>query len=505
MAALSPGRPDHEPPPDEPPALQETSPSENLDERLHTRRAQVMRLRRELLVGDLVATVALATVSEHGGRAIVAAASFALLVTVTLVVGTADSPRSMIALRPVLRSALLMGGLGAAGSALLGSAAVGRELLLGAAWGAVALAGVRLLVRLPGSGERYGLGRRVRLLVGEPSALESRPTRRHNPLRGPEEIVVVTRAERPLVEATTGKVLRADSAGDDQRRVRDETRVLSGVVARVVGTALDAGAERVTVVPSPTWGRRQLQELSWTLEGTGIDMVIATALDGIAPHRAEVTQQDGRLVIKVGSASPRGSRAVAKSVVDRCVAAVLIVLLLPLLLGIGMAIRLDSAGPAIFRQTRVRAGSRTFTMYKFRTMRMHAEQELSALRARSLHDGPLFKMEKDPRVTRLGHLLRRTSLDELPQLLNVVKGEMSLVGPRPALPVEVATYDFVARRRLAVKPGMTGLWQVSGRSLLNWDESIGYDLDYVDNWSPLADASIAVRTVRAVIRKNGAF
>jgi lipopolysaccharide/colanic/teichoic acid biosynthesis glycosyltransferase len=177
------------------------------------------------------------------------------------------------------------------------------------------------------------------------------------------------------------------------------------------------------------------------------------------------------------------------------------------LLLIAMAVRLDSKGPAIFSQTRVREGGATFTMYKFRTMSINAEEQLSELQELNVHAStdPLFKVVDDPRITRVGNLLRMTSLDELPQLINVVKGEMSLIGPRPALPVEVELYDFVARRRLAVKPGMTGLWQVSGRSRLTWDESIGFDLEYVDNWSPITDAAIAVKTVRAVVTKDGAI
>jgi lipopolysaccharide/colanic/teichoic acid biosynthesis glycosyltransferase len=146
-------------------------------------------------------------------------------------------------------------------------------------------------------------------------------------------------------------------------------------------------------------------------------------------------------------------------------------------------------------------------MYKFRTMNVDAERQLTGLQELNLHgsDRPLFKMEADPRITRAGHVLRKTSLDELPQLVNVLRGQMSLIGPRPALPLEVEMYDYVARRRLAVKPGMTGLWQVSGRSRLSWDESIGFDLDYVDNWSPGKDASIVVRTLRAVVSADGAF
>ena len=212
-------------------------------------------------------------------------------------------------------------------------------------------------------------------------------------------------------------------------------------------------------------------------------------------------------MIKVGSASPRGMEALGKSVIDRLGAAALLLVSSPLLLAIAAAVRLESKGPAIFRQIRIREGGGTFTMYKFRTMSMDAEQLLSGLQELNMHgsDRPLFKMEEDPRITRVGRVLRKTSLDELPQLVNVLRGQMSLIGPRPALPLEVEMYDYVARRRLAVKPGMTGLWQVSGRSKLSWDESIGFDLDYVDNWSPGADAAIAMRTFRAVITKDGAF
>jgi len=146
-------------------------------------------------------------------------------------------------------------------------------------------------------------------------------------------------------------------------------------------------------------------------------------------------------------------------------------------------------------------------MYKFRTMICDAEEQLHTLLEDNEHgaDGILFKMKHDPRITRLGRLLRRTSLDELPQLINVVTGHMSLIGPRPALPSEVARYDSRAQRRLAVKPGMTGLWQVSGRSRLSWEDSLRYDLDYVDNWSPGRDTQIALKTVKAVLDTDGAY
>ncbi len=160
-----------------------------------------------------------------------------------------------------------------------------------------------------------------------------------------------------------------------------------------------------------------------------------------------------------------------------------------------VAVRCDSSDPGIFRQVRAGKQGRPFTMFKLRTMSVDAEERQAELLDRNEGAGLLFKMAADPRVTRIGQLLRRTSLDELPQLLNVVLGQMSLIGPRPALPSEVDQYDDWIRRRLSVKPGMTGLWQVSGRSRLLWNETVRLDLDYVDNWTLSRDLAIAARTV----------
>ena len=183
----------------------------------------------------------------------------------------------------------------------------------------------------------------------------------------------------------------------------------------------------------------------------------------------------------------------------------MLLLLLPLLIGIAIAIRLDSAGPAIFRQRRVGRDGRTFVMWKFRTMSTDAGAVRETLSDQNDCDGVIFKMRADPRVTRLGRVLRRYSLDELPQLVNVLRGHMSLVGPRPALPQEVSRYTVDPSRRLVVKPGVTGLWQVSGRSDLSWDESVRLDLRYVDNWSLALDVSIVLRTLGAVLGHRGAY
>ena len=196
---------------------------------------------------------------------------------------------------------------------------------------------------------------------------------------------------------------------------------------------------------------------------------------------------------------------ILKTAFDRFGGAFLLLLAAPFMLAVALVIRATSAGPVLFRQTRIGVDGHEFQMLKFRSMVTDAEQRKPALAPQDEGNGMLFKMRRDPRVTRVGAVLRRFSLDELPQLLNVVAGDMSLVGPRPPLPEEVAAYSGDANRRLRVRPGMTGLWQISGRSDLSWEESLRLDLRYVDNWSLALDLSILWRTGRAVLRGDGAY
>ncbi|WP_032797244.1 sugar transferase, partial [Streptomyces sp. HCCB10043] len=200
-----------------------------------------------------------------------------------------------------------------------------------------------------------------------------------------------------------------------------------------------------------------------------------------------------------------GPQAVVKNVLDRAGALFGLLALAPLLLAVALSVRLSSRGPVFHRQVRQGQHNRPFTMWKFRTMVADAEQLKAQLAVVNEVDGPLFKMRSDPRVTPVGRMLRRTSIDELPQLLNVLLGHMSLVGPRPPLPEEASRYDEREHRRLAVKPGLTGLWQVSGRSDLSWQETVSLDLWYVDNWSVAADMGLLARTVRAVTDGRGAY
>jgi exopolysaccharide biosynthesis polyprenyl glycosylphosphotransferase len=266
-----------------------------------------------------------------------------------------------------------------------------------------------------------------------------------------------------------------------------------------------AGVEVVAVGAAPGWTGRRLHELAWALEGTELDLVVDPGLMEIAGPRLHMAPVDGLPMIRLTQPTFRGAGWVWKSLVDRVVAAAALVVLAPALLLVAAAIVLDDRGPVFFRQERVgRDGSR-FSMVKFRSMVVDAEARRAHLVAVDEGSGPLFKMRRDPRVTRVGALLRRTSLDELPQLFNVVAGSMSLVGPRPPLPAEVAQYADDARRRLLVRPGMTGLWQVSGRSDLSWEETVRLDLRYVENWSPGLDIHILARTVAAVVTGRGAY
>lgn len=200
--------------------------------------------------------------------------------------------------------------------------------------------------------------------------------------------------------------------------------------------------------------------------------------------------------------SMRGASRAVKVVVERALALVLLVLAAPVLGVLVALVRADSPGPAVFRQVRIGRDGQPFTMLKLRTM---ALAPMALPEAVNDADGCLFKLREDPRVTRVGACLRRLSLDELPQLVNVVRGEMALVGPRPPLPEEVERYDDDARRRLVVTPGLTGLWQVSGRSDLSWADTVRLDVRYVDNWSLGLDARILALTVRAVLGRRGAY
>jgi exopolysaccharide biosynthesis polyprenyl glycosylphosphotransferase len=210
-------------------------------------------------------------------------------------------------------------------------------------------------------------------------------------------------------------------------------------------------------------------------------------------------------LLRVSAPVFTGVRRLIKEIIDRVAATLLLIALLPVLLVFGAMIKLTSRGPVCYPQQRIGKDGKPFTMVKFRTMVVGSDARQVRLKLTNDGSGPLFKMRTDPRVTKVGSFLRRYSADELPQLWNVVSGTMSLVGPRPPLPEETMTYGPDVRRRLLVKPGMTGLWQVSGRSDLSWEESVRLDLRYVEDWSLAMDALILWKTIRAVFTGDGAY
>jgi exopolysaccharide biosynthesis polyprenyl glycosylphosphotransferase len=284
----------------------------------------------------------------------------------------------------------------------------------------------------------------------------------------------------------------------------------------VIDRAQEAGADTILFVPLGSDDTRWTRELCWAAENSDLSVLVSLSLAGIAGPRLSVDPVEDMAFVRVSMPRFAGPAQVAKRALDIVGATFGLIVLAPLMLLVAVLIRRDSAGPAIFKQVRAGIGMSTFECWKFRTMYTGADAERAALRKaqQDTQAGELdadglqsatFKMADDPRITRVGHRLRKYSIDELPQLLNVLRGEMSLVGPRPHPMDDVQLYDAVAHRRLLAKPGMTGLWQVSGRSDLDWDKAVGLDLFYVENWSFAADLLILLRTVKVVLKGSGAY
>lgn len=229
--------------------------------------------------------------------------------------------------------------------------------------------------------------------------------------------------------------------------------------------------------------------------------------DGASTTLLQAGGLAARPVHEAPSNEPRptqqGRAAVLKRLLDIAGSATALTLLLPVFVVCAVAVKASSRGPVFFRQTRVGRDGKTFTCFKFRSMRRDAHSHLEDLRGSNIQDGPAFKVRDDPRITRVGRILRKFSLDEMPQFLNVLFGDMSIVGPRPAIPTEVAKYTLWQRRRISVKPGLTCIWQVYGRNRVSFDRWVAMDLYYIDNWSLRLDFQLLVRTVEAVVRGNG--
>jgi exopolysaccharide biosynthesis polyprenyl glycosylphosphotransferase len=244
---------------------------------------------------------------------------------------------------------------------------------------------------------------------------------------------------------------------------------------------------------------QDIRRIGWALEPGRQHLIVAVNLTDVAGPRIHTRPVAGLPLVHVETPQYSTRQRVLKRAFDILASLLLLVALSPLLLALGALVRLSGPGPVFYRQERVGQGGTRFGMFKFRSMVDGADARLSELLSAQGRDGsPLFKIENDPRITPIGRILRRFSLDEIPQLFNVLVGQMSLVGPRPQREAEVAFYDDDARRRLIVRPGMSGLWQVSGRSTLPWQEAIRLDLFYVENWSLIGDIVILFRTVKAV-------
>ncbi|HEX3824069.1 MAG TPA: sugar transferase [Mycobacteriales bacterium] len=279
-----------------------------------------------------------------------------------------------------------------------------------------------------------------------------------------------------------------------------------GSPTEVLSAVATSSADTVAVAAGPGFTPSGLRRLSWQLEGTGVALVAAPALLDVAGPRIKVRPVAGLPLLHVEEPELAGARQVVKSSFEWTLASIAFVFVIPLLIALAIVTRLDSKGAALFRQTRVGRHGEEFTVYKLRTMHVDAESLLDSLLSENeASDGLLFKIRADPRVTRVGRVLRKFSLDELPQLWNVVRGDMALIGPRPPLPGEVARYGPEVARRLLVRPGITGLWQVSGRSNLSWDDSVRLDLYYVENWSLSLDAMILWKTMFAILGRDGAY
>lgn len=276
---------------------------------------------------------------------------------------------------------------------------------------------------------------------------------------------------------------------------------IDGILSTIRQTNIDAVAISAGVNLKPD----DLRRLGWELAAHDIGMILAPALTDVAGPRIHTQPVAGLPLIHVSTPKLTGGKRVAKRTFDIAIAGVLVLVLLPLFVLLAGLVKMSGPGPIFYQQERIGLRGTTFKMLKFRSMKPNADDELSALlQAQGSADKPLFKVENDPRITAVGRFLRKYSLDELPQLLNVLGGSMSLVGPRPQRAGEVALYDDAARRRLYVSPGMSGLWQVSGRSNLTWEESIRLDLYYVENWSLMGDVTILFKTFKAVFASTGA-
>jgi exopolysaccharide biosynthesis polyprenyl glycosylphosphotransferase len=333
----------------------------------------------------------------------------------------------------------------------------------------------------------HGHFRETVLLAGDPQHVD--------------EIAAVLRRESWLGYTVLGALTTAGTSLDETPAgipVLGDTRNASSIVEQL-------DAEVIVFAEGAFGSSKELRRAMWELEHLPVQAIVVPSMTDVSGERLKVRPVAGLPLVHLESPRAMDASRWAKRIFDVLGALGLLVALAPVTLATAVAIKFHDGGPVLFRQTRVGRDGRPFSCLKFRSMVVNAEQLRAELEANNERASVLFKMAEDPRVTKPGRVIRRFSLDELPQLWNVVRGHMSLVGPRPPLPNEVARYENDMNRRLRVRPGMTGLWQVSGRSDLSWDDTVRLDLYYVDNWSMVQDLLILCRTLSAVLSSRGAY
>lgn len=338
---------------------------------------------------------------------------------------------------------------------------------------------------------RAGIGTNATVIVGR---------------RGEVQRVLATIARDPASAYRPIGVVLSRSGSSHEVPIPGQGRIpVLGSLEGIGETIRRHRVDTVIIAGQPRGGGDFIRTVGWELERTDAELMIASRLTDVAGPRIHFRPAEGMPLMHVELPNYEGGKHVVKRVFDFVVAAGALVALAPVFAAIAIVIKRDDGGPVFFRQERVGRNGRTFLMYKFRSMTLDAEARLAELEALNEGNGVLFKLRDDPRVTRPGRILRRYSLDELPQLWNILMGHMSLVGPRPPLLSEVERYEDHVLRRLYIKPGLTGMWQINGRSDLSWQDSVRLDLYYVENWSLTGDLLILWRTLRIVLRPSGAY
>ena len=291
-----------------------------------------------------------------------------------------------------------------------------------------------------------------------------------------------------------------------------ETMVINDREIPIVGDETDmlaairlCGADTMAIAGTECLGVRGIRRLIWDLEPMGVDLVMSTGAMDVALSRLVMRPIAGLPMLHIEKPQYSGSKRYQKRAFDFCFSLAVLVLVAPFMALTAIVIKATSKGPVFYASERIGIDGQPFSMLKFRTMVKDADLQLDSLLSANESDGLIFKIKSDPRITPVGRFLRRYSIDELPQFMNVLRHDMSVVGPRPPLRREVEAYDCEMIRRLLVKPGITGLWQVSGRSDLTWNDAVRLDLSYVDNWSMVGDLLIVAKTFAAVLLRKGAY